>query len=155
MSAALPRQNRCGGATRAQLAHLSKVDTYVIIKPVSAAVISRSVHTERLWQTPVLALCGLLFFFALHAKIAVYGGPPLKVTPSTASKLWANGQKMQGASVDSSPNALFWVASFCLCALCLNRVGRVQRVLITPYPADPTLRYRRRFLRPPPIQSFS
>ena len=67
----------------AQLAHLSKVDTYVIIEPVSAAVISRSVHTQRFWQTPVLALCGLLFFFVLHAKIAVYGGAALKVTPST------------------------------------------------------------------------
>lgn len=111
-------------------------------------------HNERLWHTPVLALCGLLFFFALHAKIAVYnGGIPAKVTPSTASKLWINGQKMQVPSVDSSPNALFWIALFCLFGLYLNRVGRVQSVALTASRTDLTLRYRRRFLRPPPIQA--
>ena len=42
----------------------------------------------------VVALCVLVFMFALHAKTAVYnGGAPAKVTPSTASKLWLNGQK--------------------------------------------------------------
>jgi hypothetical protein len=126
----------------------------LLSKLVSAAVHSQAMHKERLWQTPVLALCGLLFFFALHAKIAVYnGGAPAKVTPSTASKLWASGQKMQVPSVGSSSNALFWVALFCLFGLYLNRVGRVQNVLIAPHPIDLTLRYRRRLLRPPPTQA--
>lgn len=41
---------------------------------MSAAVNSQTVHNERLCHTSVLALCSLLFFFTLHAKIAVYSG---------------------------------------------------------------------------------
>ena len=44
---------------------------------------------------PVM-FCVLVFFFALHAKTAVYGAAShSKVTPSTASKMWVSGQKMQ------------------------------------------------------------
>ena len=51
---------------------------------------------ERLWRGLLLMLCALVFMFALHAKTAVYNGSaPAKVTPSTASKLWLNGQKME------------------------------------------------------------
>jgi hypothetical protein len=109
-------------------------------------------HQERLWRALLLALCGLVFFFALHAKIAVYnGGAPVKATPSTASKLWVNGQKMQVRSDDSSPSALFVVTLLCLCGMFLQSVERVQSAVLTAPPNDRTLRYRRRFLRPPPV----
>ena len=102
----------------------------------------------------MLALCGLVFFFALHAKLAVYnGGAPVKVTPSTASKLWTNGQKMQVRLDDSIANALFWMALLCFCGLYLRSVGCVQSVVLTAPFNDLTLRYRRRFLRPPPVQA--
>jgi len=111
-------------------------------------------HNQRLWRTPMLALCGLVFFFALHAKIAVYNGSsPVKATPSTASKLWINGQKMQVQSIDSGPAAFFWLVLLCLCGLYLQSVDRVQSVALTAPPNDLTLRYRRRFLRPPPVKA--
>lgn len=121
---------------------------------MSAVVNSQTVHSERLWHTPVLALCGLLFFFALHAKIAVYNGDtPAKVTPSTAAKFWINGQKMQVRSFDSSPSALFSVALFCLSGLYPQSLGGVHSVVLTAPHNDRTRRYQRRFLRPPPIQA--
>ena len=106
-----------------------------------------------MWRTLMLGLCGLVFFFALHAKVAVYNdGIPVKATSSTASKLWINGQKMQVRSVDSGPTALFWVALLCLFGLYLQRVGHVQSITLTALPNDLALRYRRCFLRPPPVQ---
>jgi hypothetical protein len=129
-------------------------DSHVCYYKALTALVTQTAqteHHERLWRTPLLALCGLVFFFALHAKIAVYnGGAPVKATPSTASKLWINGQKMQVRSGDSSPSALFVVTLLCLYGMFLQSVG-VQSVLLTAPPNDLTLRYRRRFLRPPPV----
>jgi intracellular septation protein A len=113
---------------------------------------SRTTHNEGLSSKLLLALCALVFFFALHAKTAVYnGGAPAKVTTATASKLWLNAQKMQVRSVDSSSSALFWMAVFCLCGLYLHREPFVQRVVLVPPSSTLTLRYMRRFLRPPPV----
>jgi len=101
----------------------------------------------------MLALCGLVFFFALHAKIAVYnGGAPVKLTPSTASKLWVNGQKLDLLTDDSSSSAVFWMAFFCLWGLYLQRERRVPQVFLTPRPSNLTLRHLHPFLRPPPVQ---
>jgi hypothetical protein len=100
----------------------------------------------------MLALCGLVFFFALHAKIAVYnGGTPLKVTPSTASKLWVSGQKLQLPAVDSSSSAIFWMTVLCLWGLYLQRERRVQSAFLAPRPNSLTLRHLHPFLRPPPV----
>ena len=137
----------------AELAHIFRVTMYVIIRPVLLAVNSQAVPNERRWRTPMLGLCGLVFFFALHAKIAVYnGGTPVKVTPSTASKLWLNGQKLQIPSVDSSSGALFWMRALCLWGLHLQQERRVQRALLTPPPSNLALRHLHPFLRPPPVQ---
>lgn len=113
----------------------------------------QTTHQEGLLRKLLLGLCALVFFFALHAKTAVYnGGAPVKVTTATASKLWLDGQKMQTRSVDSNPSALFWMAVSCLCGLYLHRETFVQRVVVTSSSATSTLHYRRRFLRPPPVQ---
>jgi len=120
---------------------------------LTALVDFQTVHKERLWRAPMLALCGLVLFFALHAKVAVYDGcAPVKATPSTASKLWVNSQKMQVPSLVSSPTAASRVALLCLSGLYRQSAGRVQTVLTTP-PDDLALFYRRRFVRPPPAQA--
>ena len=102
----------------------------------------------------LLVLCALVFMFAWHAKTAVYhGGAPAKITPSTASKLWLGGQKMEVLSVDSAGSAiLFWMAALCLFTLFLHREPLVRSVFATPPPRNFSLRYVRRFLRPPPVQ---
>jgi hypothetical protein len=114
----------------------------------------QTTHNGGLWRKLLLALCALVFFFALHAKTALYNGAaPVKVTTSTASKLWLNGQKMQVQSVDSSACALFWMAVFCLCGLYLHREPFVQSPVLVPPSSTLTLHYLRRFLRPPPFQA--
>src|SRR5271166_3976921 len=97
-------------------------------------------------------LCALVFLFALRAKTSVYnGGAPVKVTPSTASKLWLSGQKMEVRSVDSGNGVLFWMAVLCLFQMFLYRERGFQSALITPPPTDLSRRYLHRFLRPPPV----
>ncbi len=112
-------------------------------------------QNERLWRTLLLALCVLTFMFALHAKTAVYNGDaPAKVTPSTASKLWLSGQKMEVRSADPGTRLLFWMATLCLlCGVYLRRAPRVQGAFVPPAPRDFALRHLRRFLRPPPVQA--
>jgi hypothetical protein len=101
----------------------------------------------------LLTLCALVFLFALHAKTAVYNGPgPAKVTPITASKLWLSGQKMEVRSVETSNAVLFWMAALCLFGLLLEREPLIQSAFKTPPPRGFSLRYVRRFLRPPPAQ---
>lgn len=97
-------------------------------------------------------LCALVFLFALRAKTLVYnGGAPAKVTPSTASKLWLSGHKMEVRSTDSGNSILFWMAVLCLFQLFLCREPGVQSVFQTPPPTDLSRRYLHRFLRPPPV----
>src|SRR5271167_1800319 len=124
----------------------------LLLGPGLVTVDCQAVHNERRRRTLMLALCGLVFFFALHAKVAVYnGGTPVKVTPSTASKLWLNAQKLQVPSVDSSSSVLFWMTVLCLWGLHLQREGRIQRVLLTPPRSNLVLRHLHPFLRPPPV----
>lgn len=101
----------------------------------------------------LLMLCALVFLFALHAKTAVYnGGAPAKITPTTASKLWLSGQKMEVLSVDSISAVLFWMAVLCLFTPFFRREPIVHSVFLTPPPRNYSLRYLQRFLRPPPVQ---
>ena len=54
------------------------------------------------------------FLFALRAKTSGYNGVvPPKVTPSTASKLWLNGQKMEVQSIDTNIAVKFWMTVAC------------------------------------------
>lgn len=109
---------------------------------------------ETLWRVTLLGLCALVFFFALHAKIAVYnGGAPAKATPSTASKLWISGQKMEAQTLQSAGVVLFWIAFTCLFSLLLHREHKVRSVVLVPPPNDVRLRHLHRFLRPPPFQN--
>jgi hypothetical protein len=101
-----------------------------------------------------VALCLLVFFFALHAKTAVYnGGSPVKISPATASKLWLSGQKLQAPPIqfDHTP-LLFWFLAVSLFGFCLNRRPLIQSVVVVPQPSNIRLWHLRRFLRPPPIQ---
>ncbi len=114
----------------------------------------RIMQNVRVRRTLLLTLCVLVFMFALHAKTAVYnGGASAKVTPSTASKLWLNGQKMEVRFVDSDSGVLFWMAVLCAIGLYLHRQLRVQSAFIPPAPRNFPLRYLHRFLRPPPVQA--
>jgi hypothetical protein len=95
----------------------------------------------------------LVFFFALHAKTAVYnGGIPAKTTPSTSSKLWLSGQKMEVQSLETISYMLFWTAALYWFGLYLQRGHRVRSVLLTPPLRNLPLRHLNRFLRPPPFQ---
>ena len=103
-----------------------------------------------------VGFCILVFLFALHAKTAVYGGvAQTKVTPSTASKLWVGGQKMQPGIVSPASAPLFLVVflSLFLLGLQLVRQPRLQSSLILASPSNLRLRYLHRFLRPPPVRS--
>lgn len=102
----------------------------------------------------LLALCALVFSFALHAKTGVYGnGIPVKVTPSTAAKLWLNGQKMEVRPVTSSPSALlFCIALLLIYRLYLHRKPRVPTALCLPAARHLSLWHSHRFLRPPPVR---
>jgi hypothetical protein len=101
---------------------------------------------------PVL-FCVLVFFFALHAKTAVYGAATqTKVTPSTSSKMWVSGQKMDARVLPPSAVPLFCAVVSLLLFVLLNQ-PRLQVALRVPPPSNLRLRHLHRFLRPPPFQS--
>jgi hypothetical protein len=110
-------------------------------------------RNRTLWRATLLWLCALVFFFALHAKLAVYtGGVPAKATPSTASKLWVSGQKMETQTPQPTGVVLFWIAFTCLFGLYLHRAPKVRRIVLTPPPNNLRSWQLHRFLRPPPDQ---
>ena len=114
----------------------------------------RIMQSKKLWRAMPIAFCALVFFFALHAKTAVYdGGSRAKVTPSTASKMWTSGQKMEAPSVDPSGGLLFWMAVICLFAPYFHREPRVHCAFGTPPASNLSLWYLHQFLRPPPVQA--
>lgn len=101
-----------------------------------------------------VAFCALVFFFALHAKTAVYnGGSTGKVPPSAASKMWTSGQKMEAPSVDPTGGLLFWMAVICLFAPYFHREPRIHSAFGTPPASKLSLWYLHQFLRPPPVQA--
>jgi len=102
---------------------------------------------------PVM-FCVLVFLFALHAKTAVYGtAAQSKLTPSTSSKLWVSGRKMEAPIVPSQIAPLFRPLFLGLLGLNLLRRPRPQSALIIPPPSNLRLWHLRRFLRPPPFQT--
>lgn len=104
------------------------------------------------WRTLAIVFCALVFFFALHAKTAVYNnGAPARLTPSTSSKLWSSGQKMETTSFASDGGVLLWMALFCLLQPYFRREPRAHSAFRAPSPSDLPLRHLHRFLRPPPV----
>jgi len=100
----------------------------------------------------LLAICVLLFLFVLQAKTAVYNGKSqVKVTPTTASKLWLDGHKWEAQSVNSSAAILFWMVSLFLWVLYRRPERRAFSVRRTVHPRLASRQHLQRFLRPPPI----
>ena len=112
-------------------------------------------HNKALWRIVAFAFCVLVFFFALHAKTAVYnGGAPAKVTPSTSSKLWLSGNKVEVRSPDLASGAMmFWMTVVCLFRVYIRREPKLQAAFLTPPPRSFPLQQLHLFLRPPPVQS--
>jgi hypothetical protein len=106
-----------------------------------------------MWRMAMLlSMCALVFMFALRAKTSGYNGDaPPRVTPSTASKLWLSGQKMEVQSVDTNTAVRFWMTVVCLFGLFLHQEPRVRDLLLTPAPSHFAMQYLHRFLRPPPL----
>ena len=113
-------------------------------------------NTNVLWRVQLITLCALVFLFAFHAKTAVYkSGVPISVTPSTSSKLWLNGHKMEVRSVDFSAAVMFWMAVLCLYGVYLRQDPRVRSASVLPTPRNMRLLYLHRlhrYLRPPPVR---
>lgn len=112
-------------------------------------------QSKMYWRAAAVVFCALVFFFALHAKTAVYSSAPsAKVTASTASKLWvSSSQKMEVPPVDSASGLLFWMAVLCFFAVYLVRAPHVQRGFVIPSARHLPLWQLHRFLRPPPVQA--
>ena len=116
------------------------------------AVNLRIMQNKHLWRAFGVAFCALVFFFALHAKTAVYNnGAPAKLTPSTSCKLWTSSQKMETPSLGVSGGVLFWMAALLLLTLYLRRHVCVCSAFLVPPPGILPLRHLSRFLRPPPV----
>jgi hypothetical protein len=113
----------------------------------------RIMQNKVLWRTLALGFCALVFFFALHAKTSVYNGSSCNVTPSTASKLWVSGQKMDTSAPESSTTGvLFWMTVLCLVGLYFHSERIFESAFLEPAPSNIPLRHLHRFLRPPPFQ---
>lgn len=138
-----------------KLAYKNGVTTYSMYWGCYQTLTRLLTRNKTLWHATLLWLCALVFFFALHAKLAVYNGSaPVKATPSTASKLWVSGQKMESHTPQPTGVILFWIAFTCLFGLYLHRQPKLRSVVLTPPPNDLRLRHLHRFLRPPPNQNY-
>jgi hypothetical protein len=110
-------------------------------------------NTNVLWRVQLIMLCALVFLFAFHAKTAVYkSGVPVNATPSTSSKLWLNGQKMEVRSVDFSATVMCWMVVLCLYGVYIYQDPLVRSAVSPPSPRNRRLLYLHRYLRPPPVQ---
>ena len=99
-----------------------------------------------------VALCLLVFYFAFHAKTAAYGkGATPRSTPSTASKLWLGGQKLEVKP--SLPTAVFlWFAVLSLHGVYLRRQPAVLSPLRIAKARHLGLQDPGLFFRPPPVR---
>jgi len=110
------------------------------------------IQKEIAWRTLAVLVCALVFFFALHAKTSVYNGSGVNLTPSTSSKLWLGGQKIQTHSLESNTGLLFWMAVLCSFILLVQRERLERTSPLVAVHSNLPLRYLHRFLRPPPSQ---
>jgi len=112
------------------------------------------VHENTLRRALLFAACALVFFFAWHAKTAGYSHHGIaKALPSTAAKLWLNGQKTEIPAANSSAAPVLWAAILCIFCLQLRRERRLCLAYTTPPPDPRSQRRLYRFLRPPPGQA--
>jgi hypothetical protein len=102
------------------------------------------------WRTLLLAACILVFAFALHAKVAVYGNAT-QPHASTSSKLWLGGEKVQAQAVVPVLTAI-WLATFRIYLFARQSARRYQAVYETVSRPQRRQQYLHRFLRPPPLQ---
>jgi len=102
------------------------------------------------WRILLLLACVLVFSFALHAKVAVYdhGTQP---RPSTSSKLWLTGAKIDLPST-TSLFPLFWLTAFLACLISWRSEPRYHAVSETVARELRRQQYLHRFLRPPPLR---
>jgi hypothetical protein len=115
------------------------------------AVNLRIMRNKNLWRALAVGFCALVFFFALHAKTALYNNGALgKLTPSTSSKLWTSGQKMEAPPVSVNTGVLLWIAALLLLQPSLRRLLPISNTLFVRPPGNLPLSERHRFLRPPP-----
>jgi hypothetical protein len=113
-----------------------------------------TVHYKTFRCALLFALCALVFFFAWHAKTAVYNtGCPTKTTPCTAAKLWLNSEKMGARSVDLTSSPMLWMAVLCFYSVYMRRERLNRTAYLTPPPSNSTLCDLHLFLRPPPVQA--
>ncbi len=103
------------------------------------------------WRALLLAACVLVFAFALHAKVAVYGNAT-QPRASTASKLWLSGGKLQEQTPVAPATAVFWLAAFLTYIYAIDRrpVHRYQAAREHVPPSRRSQLYLHHFLRPPP-----
>lgn len=108
--------------------------------------------SRRLKNTLLFAICLLLFLFVLQAKTAVYD-THAKVTPTTASKLRADGQRWQmPAFISNTTFIWFWTVSLFLLILQRRPEWRVHQIRHAVDPRLSSRQHLQRFLRPPPVR---
>lgn len=99
-----------------------------------------------LWRVLLLLACVLVFAFALHAKVAVYGDT--QPHPSTSSKLWRDGAKFEPPQ--AAPIGLLWLTVILSTLLAPTIVRPYQASPVVPSSERRRRQHVRRFLRPPP-----
>ena len=139
----------------ARSAYVFIAGTYITVGPIPGSIstlLGQIINSQKLRNALLLAICFLLFLFVLQAKTAVYNGKSqAKVTPTTASKLWADGPKWEAPSISSSTAVLFWMASLFLLALSRRPQWRTHSIRQTVDPRLASRQHLQRFLRPPPV----
>jgi hypothetical protein len=98
------------------------------------------------WRLLLVVACVLVFGFALHAKVAVYGHTA-QPHASTASKLWVDGKKVD-FDLPRVSSVLFYLAAL---LLVFSQQFEHRPYVHNAIPASALNRqYLHRFLRPPP-----
>jgi len=99
-----------------------------------------------------VAFSVLVFFFALHAKTAVYGrSSSANITTATASKMLGTTQKLDGRAVQSQTTPVFWLLFVSILSFSLHRRTWLSSA-VTLRPANNIPLWQlQRFLRPPPV----
>jgi hypothetical protein len=102
------------------------------------------------WRILMVLACVLVFSFALHAKVAVYSGAS-HPQPSTSSKLWLNGEKLQPLTAVPTVT-LAWLATFLISLLCWQNIRSCKEAPAPDVREQGRQQYLSRFLRPPPLR---
>lgn len=96
----------------------------------------------------LLLSCILLFYFAFHAKTAVYHNPS-HLDGSTSSKLWLNGGKLE-SDVAVFDSLVLWALALLLLLPSISSKQAYPLLRVAPVTVRSKKQYLARFLRPPP-----